>query len=177
MRNKKMAAAVIGQAIVDEGYLGTDTIVIRYHSRDNTKAIWNIANKWGWANRLQFHKYVDNRKPTEIKNAWRFSIKRKAIPQIYDYIGALPDRKRDLKMQTIMRLNGSTGKTKGIGVVKSEIMQEMGKSPQTVETLVKKFDMSASSIQKHLRELTSQNKIEIRQVNGYGKLEYNVKSL
>jgi hypothetical protein len=169
LKNKQLAASIIGQVIVDEGYIGTDSIAIRYHSKQNAKAIWKIANRWNWTNKLQYHLYRDNRRPTEIKKAWRFNLKRTAIREIYKLIGPLPDNERDRKIRLALRFN--TGKK--IDNINTKIIEELESSPKTAETLIRKFKISNSAMQKHLRNLKAQNKINFRKINGYGKLEYS----
>ncbi len=175
MKNKGLAAAIIGQVIVDEAFIGTDQIVIGYHSKENAEAIWKIANKWGWANKLQNSRYIDNRKPNEIKRNWRFSLKRNFMKEIYKIIGPLPDRSREGKMKLFLRNNYRQHKPSK-KPLKERIIKEVKNGPRTVEDLVRKFKMSGSLINKNLKFLKEEKVIVSKRINGYGKLEYNFNS-
>jgi len=172
MNNKKLAATVIGQVIVDEGYIGTDTITIRYNSQENAKAIWTLANRWKWANKFQKHIYTDNRKPNEIKTAWRFNLKRSAVREIYSIIGSLPDKKKDEKIQVVIKERRKAGSAIGRGICRSLIIEEIKKSPCTVEDLVRKLNLCEGTINYHLRCLSKTIGLRRERINGYGKQIY-----
>jgi len=172
LKNKKLAATILGQVIVDEGYIGTDTITIRYNSKENAKAIWSLAKKWDWTNTFQKHNYIDNRKPNEIKTAWRFSLKKSAIREIYSIIGRLPDKKRDEKIRLILRQRRKIGVTFGKGVTRQKIIDGLKKSPHTIEEFVKKLNLTNGAIRYHLKSISKTRNLKRKRINGYGKQLY-----
>jgi hypothetical protein len=172
MKDKKLAATVIGQVIVDEGYIGTDTVTIRYNSEENAKAIWNLANKWNWANKFQKHLYIDNRKPNQVKTAWRFNLKRGAVREIYSIIGSLPDKEKDGKIQIVIKEKRKAGSVIGKGICRGLIVEEIKKSPCTVEDLVRKLNLCEGTINYHLRRISKTQGLRRERINGYGKQIY-----
>jgi hypothetical protein len=172
MKNKKLAATVIGRVIVDEGYIGTDTITIRYNSEENARTIWKLANKWKWTNTFQKHKYIDNRKPNQTKTAWRFNLKRNAIKEIYSIVGSLPNKEKDAKIQTVVKDRRKIGSVIGRGIARKLIIEEIKKSPCTVEDLVRRLNLCGGTINYHLRYIAKTQGLRRDRINGYGKQIY-----
>jgi uncharacterized protein YneF (UPF0154 family) len=172
MKNKKLAATIIGQVIVDEGYIGTDTVTIRYNSEENARTIWNLANNWEWVNTFQKHKYIDNRKPNQIKTAWRFNLKRNGVKEIYSIIGSLPDKEKDAKIQIVIKNRRKIGSVIGKGISRKLIIKELKKSPCTIEDLVRKLNLCKGTINYHLRYISKTQDLRREKINGYGKQIY-----
>ena len=170
VKDKKVAAIIIGQVIVDEGYIGTDTVVIRYNSEKIAKEIWKLANKWKWANSFQKHEYTDNRDAKHVKTAWRFSLKKDAVREIYSIIGKLPDKNKDSNIRLVIR------KRKGIQrrptITREIIIGQIRAHPSTVEDLVRKLNVCRSTVDHHLKYALKNTDLKMKVINGYGRRIY-----
>lgn len=50
LTNKRIAVAVLGQALLDEGGIGAQSITIFYTSKGEAEHLWKMANSLGYAN-------------------------------------------------------------------------------------------------------------------------------
>ncbi len=53
LSNKQVAVAVLGQALLDEGGIGAQSITIFYTNKGEAEHLWQIANSLGYANALR----------------------------------------------------------------------------------------------------------------------------
>jgi len=57
LSNKQIAVAVLGQALLDEGGIGAQSITIFYTSKGEAEHLWKIANSLGYANAFRKKKH------------------------------------------------------------------------------------------------------------------------
>jgi DNA-binding transcriptional ArsR family regulator len=170
LKNKRLAAVIIGQAILDEGYIGTDRATIRYNSNGIAKYIFRIADRWGWATSFQKHAYVDNREPDKKKICWRFNLRREAVIEIAEIAGEFPDKEKEEGVKLLLKI-GKKGVNKGIK--KEEVFREIEKGSKTVVELARKFGVTRNSIVYHLEKLEKENKIIKTRAHSYGRYLYS----
>jgi len=60
LSNKQIAAALLGQAILDEGGIGVSGITIFYTNEGEARQLWTIANSLGYANPFRKKKHRDH---------------------------------------------------------------------------------------------------------------------
>ena len=169
LRNKRMAAVIIGQAILDEGYIGTDRVTLRYNSNNIAEYLFSIANRWGWATSFQKHLYTDNRRPDEKKVCWRFNLRKGAVREIAKIAGEFPDKEKEEGIKLLLKIGR---KSVNKGIKKEDVLREIEKGPKTVVELARKFGVTRNSIVHHLEKLEKENKIIKTKTRSYGKYLY-----
>ena len=55
--NRQVAVAVLGQALLDEGGIGSQSITIFYTNKGEAEQLWKIADSLGYANSLSRKKH------------------------------------------------------------------------------------------------------------------------
>ncbi len=80
LSDKKIAAAVLGQALLDEGGIGAQSITIFYTSQEEADHLWRIADSLGYANAFRKKKHRNHQH-------YGFSIKASKRKELYDQIG------------------------------------------------------------------------------------------
>jgi len=81
--NKRVAIAVLGQALLDEGGIGAQSITIYYTCKEEAVQLWRIAESLGYANPFRRKKHRNH-------FHYGFSIKASKRKELYDQISPLP---------------------------------------------------------------------------------------
>lgn len=153
MKDKDVAMAILGQAIIDEGAIGADgTIIGAYTSRKNAEHLWKIADKWGLVHPLRTKKYATHTK-------WCVSLRADKRFEVYDAIGPLPDAEQDKMFRhTLRNAKGGADRSR---TDRRRIILEMPDRPLTVRQIAYTLDLSASPPRRHLRILNGEGKIAV----------------
>ena len=88
LSNKQIAVAVLGQALLDEGGIGSQSITIFYTSKGEAEHLWKIADSLGYAN-------VFRKKKHRNHYQFGFSIIASKRRELYDQISPLPNPVKD----------------------------------------------------------------------------------
>src|SRR5512136_2532279 len=88
LSNKQVAVAVLGQALLDEGGIGAQSITVFYTNKGEAEHLWAIAASLGYANALRKKKHRDHYQ-------YGFSIKASKRKELYLQIGPLPNPVKD----------------------------------------------------------------------------------
>jgi len=146
--NKELALAIIGQAISDEADIGVVGIKISLVSKEEAKFLWEIADKWEWANKFKRFKDTEG-----LYDKWGFTIKSEKREEIYDGIGPIPNPEKDRAFKHLVKHQGIIKKTKH-NVTKNKILQVLkAKGPIIARTLMYGVDISYSALKEHLNDL------------------------
>nr|MBA4404766.1 hypothetical protein [Nanoarchaeum sp.] len=152
MKNKEIALAIIGQAIMDEADIGLAGIKINLVSKSEAKNLWTIANRWNWVNK--FRRFVDGEHRFD---EWGFSFKADKIKEIYDSIKPLPNKDKDVAFRHLVKHQGKITKTKH-GLTKNKILCTLSRDgPMTRRELMYKVDIGYSTLKQHLLDLKRNN--------------------
>ena len=151
--NKDVAAAIIVQAIIDEGAIGADgSITITYTSKENAMYLWEIAHAWNFVHPLRKKEYSNHTK-------WCVSFRADKRKELYELVGPLPDPRHDKMFRHILRNHHGGPHKNGRGESERMILEVLRKKPTTVRQIAYDLDLSASSVRKHLRTLRKNKKI------------------
>jgi predicted transcriptional regulator len=153
LSNKQIATAVLGQALLDEGGIGAQSITIFYTSKGEAEHLWKIADSLGYAN-------VFRKKKHRNHQHYGFSIKASKRKELYDQIGPLPNPVKDkvfrhLANRQLRRSLRRKGETKTL------ILQSLATEPKTVLQLMLELNTNASTMRRHLKELHRQGLVKI----------------
>src|SRR4030065_2622057 len=96
LKSKDVAYAIIGQAIIDEGDIGQTSVTVAYYSESMARYLWEIADRWGLANPLRHKRKMSGAR------GWSFTIKAHKRKELYDFIGPLPDKKKDFAFNHLL---------------------------------------------------------------------------
>lgn len=153
LNNKKIAVAVLGQALLDEGGIGAQSITVFYTSESEALHLWKIANSLGYANAFRKKKHRNHYN-------YGFSIKASKRKELYSKIGPLPNPKKDRVFRHLSdrRLGKSM---RGRGETRNLILQSLATEPKTVLQLMLELNTSASTMRKHLRELCQKERVRV----------------
>jgi len=155
-KNKEIALVIIGQAIVDEANIGLTQIKINFVSKSEAKFLWEIANKWGWANR--FRRFRDNKRKYD---KWGFTFKASKLKEIYNFIGPLPNEDKDIAFRHLVKHQGKIPKTKH-GLTKKRILETLSKNgPMTRRDLMYRIDIGYSTLKGHLLDLKKKGFVDV----------------
>jgi len=158
--NKDIAAAIIVQAIIDEGAIGADgSITITYTSKENAVYLWEIAHAWDFVHPLRKKEYSNHTK-------WCVSFRADKRKELYELVGPLPDPRHDKMFRHILRNHNGGPHKNGRGESERMVLDVLRKKPTTVRQISYDLDLSASSVRKHLRTLRKNKKVI---VSGYDK--------
>lgn len=142
--NRQIAVAVLGQALMDEGGIGSQSITIYYTNKDEAMHLWRIANSLGYANPFGKKKHRNHLH-------YGFSIKASKRKELYDQIGPLPNVVKDKVFRHLAsRQQGPINKK---GVSKSLILQSIKNEPKTVLDLMLEVNLGASTTRRYLNSL------------------------
>jgi len=151
LKDRKIALAILGQALIDEGSIG-ERITISYVSREEGEYLWKIANALGYANPLRTK---DHR--THIH--WWFSIKASKIKELYNEIGPLPNSFKDRIF--LHHAKRRTGHLRARGETRKLILEALREKPKTKLQLMLEVNANESTVRKHLNKLKQQGLIRI----------------
>jgi len=153
LSDKQIAVAVLGQALLDEGGIGAQSITIFYTSKEEAEHLWKIADSLGYAN-------VFRKKKHRNHQHYGFSIKATMRKEFYDQIGPLPNPVKDRVFRHLA--SRRTGKNvRARGETRTLILQSLATEPKTVLQLMLELNTNASSMRRHLRELHRQGLVKI----------------
>jgi len=148
IKNKEIAIAIIGQTIMDEADIGLANVKINLVSKTEAKNLWIIANKWKWVNK--FRRFIDGEHKFD---EWGFTFKSDKIREIYNSIGPLPNKDKDIAFRHLVKHQGKIPKTKH-GLTKNKILFNLSKyGPMTRRELMYKVDIGYSTLKQHLLDL------------------------
>jgi predicted transcriptional regulator len=153
LNNKQIAIAVLGQALLDEGGIGAQSITIFYTSKGEAEQLWKIAASLGYANAFGMKKHRNH-------YHYGFSIKASKRKELYDQIGPLPN---PVKGKVFRHLaSRRTGKNvRARGETRTLILQSLATKPKTVLQLMLELNTNASTMRRHLKELHRQGLVKI----------------
>ena len=158
LSNEPIAAAILGQAIIDEGGIGASGITIFYTDKGEAEQLWKIANFLGYANSFRKKKHRNH-------FHYGFSIKASKRKELYEQIGPLPNSTKDQVFRHLTNRHPNIC-IRGREETRKLILQSLEKEPKTVLQLMLEFGIGASTTRKHLKKLRSQGLTEI-----YGRYE------
>jgi hypothetical protein len=144
LTNKQLAVAVLGQALLDEGGIGAQSITIFYTNKDEAEHLWKIASSLGYANGLRRKKHRNHYQ-------YGFSIKASKRKEFYEQICPLPNAVKDKVFNHL-----ASRQTNGIrsrGETRKLILLSLKAKPKTVLELMLEVNTNASTIRKHLKRL------------------------
>ena len=164
-KNKDMAYAIVGQAMLDEGDIGLGCITIAYYSEGMARYVWEIANRWGLSNPLRVKRKKSG------ATVWSFSIKASKRKELYDKIGPLPDEEKDKAFRHLIIPQPSGKHRYPRGRAKELIVQLLRKrGPMTKRELMYELSIRGSTVGAHMLELKKKGMvIDIKSRNGFGR--------
>jgi hypothetical protein len=152
LTNREIAAVVLGQALLDEGGIGSQSITIFYTNKGEAEQLWKIADSLGYANALRKKKHRDHYQ-------YGFSIKASKRKELYGQIGPLPN---PIKDKVFLHLASRQGKSvRAEGETRKLIVQSLKIKPKTVLELMLELDTNASTMRRHLKQLQATELVEI----------------
>jgi hypothetical protein len=152
LKNREIAVAVLGQALLDEGGIGAQSITIFYTNKCEAIHLWKIADSLGYAN-------VFRKKKHRNHYNYGFSIKASKRKELYDQIGPLSNPTKDIIFHHLANRQNDCIRKKGL--TKNQVLQTISTTPKTVLQLMLELDTSASAMRKHLKQLQQQNLVRI----------------
>jgi len=177
LRNYKLACALLGQALFDEGYLRGSPVTVFYTSKEATRSLWNVGQRWGLVNSFRSKLGYNHTK-------WGFSVKAFRLRDIYDINGPLPDKRRDGEFRLAAFRNTSGIPKNPRGKTRHKLLLYLSRTPRTRADCVTYLGLSYSTIRKHMTSLLRANLIHVigRNANALGKARnkaclYSVKKL
>src|SRR4030042_6063140 len=117
--DKQLAAAVLGQALLDEGGIGAQSITIFYTSKGEAEHLWRIADSLGYANAFRKKKHRNH-------CHYGFSVKASKRKELYDQIGPLPNPIKDRVFRHLACRN-SGKRLREKGETRNQIIQSLSK--------------------------------------------------
>jgi len=151
--NRQIAIAVLGQALLDEGGIGAQSITVFYTCKEEAFQLWRIANSLGFANPFGKKKHRNH-------YHYGFSIKASKRKELYEHIGPLPNPVKDRVFRHLAcRRTGV--RVRGKGETRTLILQSLAMEPKTVLQLMLELNTNASTMRRHLRELNCQGLVKI----------------
>jgi DNA-binding transcriptional ArsR family regulator len=145
LRNKQIAVAVLGQALLDEGGIGAQSITIFCTNKGEAEQLWKIADSLGYANSFRKKKHRNH-------FHYVFSIKASKRKELYDQISPLPNPTKD-KVFCHLANRRKSGSMRNRGETRACILKSLGGEPKTVLQLMLELDINASTVRKHLKNL------------------------
>ncbi len=144
LNDKRIAVAVLGQALLDEGGIGAQSITIFYNNEGEAEQLWEIANSLGYANKLRKKKHRNH-------FHFGFSIKASIRKELYEQIGPLPNSTKDRVFQHLANRQAGTKFSKG--ETEARIIRLLEVKPKTVLQLMLDLNTGASTTRRHLAKL------------------------
>jgi len=141
LNDKRIAVAILGQAILDEGGIGASGITIFYTDKGEAEQLWTIANSLGYAGAFRKKKHRNH-------YHYGFSIKAIKIKELYDHIGPLPN---PTKNQVFLHLANRKPNIhlRAKGETRSLILHSLKENPKTVLQLMLELGIGNSTVRKH----------------------------
>lgn len=153
LKNKQIAIAILGQAILDEGGIGASGITIFYTNENEARQLWTIANSLGYANPFRKKKHRNH-------YHYGFSIKAEKMRELSDAIGPLPNPMKDQIIHHLANRRPNIH-IRARGETRKLILQSLQEKQKTVLQLMLELNISSSTVRKQLRDLSTQGLVEI----------------
>jgi hypothetical protein len=151
LSNKEVAVAVLGQALLDEGGIGAQSITIFYTSNSEAMHLWKIADSLGYANAFRKKKHRNH-------YHYGFSIKASKRKELYEQISPLPNPVKD---KVFLHLASRQGKcVSARGETRTLILQSLRIQPKTVLELMLELNTNASTMRRHLQKLQTEGLVK-----------------
>jgi len=151
--NKRVAIAVLGQALLDEGGIGAQSITIYYTCKEEAVQLWRIAESLGYANPFRRKKHRNH-------FHYGFSIKASIRKELYDQISPLPNPMKNKVFQHLAnRRRNANQRVKG--ETKRLVLRSLATESKTVLQLMLELDIGASAMRRHLSELRRHGLVNI----------------
>ena len=152
LTNRQLAVAVLGQALLDEGGIGAQSITIFYTNKGEAEHLWKIADSLGYANVLRRKKHRNHYQ-------YRFSIKASKRKELYEQISPLPNPVKDKIFNHLANRHGNDIRAKG--ETRKLIVKCLQVKPMTVLELMLELNTNASTMRRHLTQLQSEKIVKI----------------
>jgi hypothetical protein len=152
LSDRHVAIAVLGQALLDEGGIGSQSITIFYTNIGEAQQLWAIADSLGYANafRKKWHRN---------HYQYGFSIKASKRQELYMQIGPLPNAVKD---RVFLHLANRQGRTVRVnGETRCLILKSLKETPKTVLELMLELNTHASTMRRHLKNLQESNLVTV----------------
>jgi DNA-binding transcriptional ArsR family regulator len=153
LANKKIAVAVLAQAILDEGGIGASGISIFYTYKEEALQLWKIADSLGYANPFRKKKHRNH-------HHYGFGIKASKVKELYARIGPLPNPVKDIVFQHLINRKPNIN-LRATGGTKKLMLQLLRQKSMTVLQLMLRLGVGASTTRRQLRNLRKQGLVEI----------------
>ncbi len=153
LQNEELAYAIVGQALLDEGSILTNKIEIFYNDEETARYLFDIAKNWNLADTFRTKRALNQTK-------YGFTIKAEARSILYEKIGPLPDKIRDIAFKHLLRPL-YTGPKYPQGITKSKILASLKQEPKTVRQLSYELGLSGSTVKQHLDDLKASKKVTV----------------
>ncbi len=152
LRDRQVAIAVLGQALLDEGGIGAQSITIFYTNKGEAEHLWIIANSLGYANPLRKKKHRNHYQ-------YGFSIKASKRGELYEQIRPLPNPVKD---RVFLHLASRQGRSmRAEGETRRLILQSLEVKPKTVLELMLELNTNASTMRRHLKHLQAEKLVMV----------------
>ena len=151
LQNEELAYAIVGQALLDEGSILTNKIEIFYNDEETAKYLFDIAKQWNLADTFRTKRALKQTK-------YGFTIKVDARSPLYEKIGPLPDKIRDVAWKHLLRPL-YTGPKYPQDVAKRKILASLRQEPKTVRELSYELGLSGSTVKQHLNDLKARKSV------------------
>jgi len=153
LNDKRIATAVLGQAILDEGGIGPSGGTIFYTDKGEAEQLWKIANSLDYANAFRKKKHRNH-------YHYGFSTKATKIRDLYDQIGPLPNSTKD---QIFLHLANRKPNIhlRAKGETRNLILHSLKENPKTALQLMLELGVGGSTVRKQLKKLRHQGLVEI----------------
>lgn len=151
--DKRVAAAILGQAIMDEGGIGTSGITVFYTDKGEAEQLWTVADSLGYANSFRKKKHRNH-------YHYGFSIKASKRKELYDQIGPLPNPTKDQVFRHLTNRQPNVN-IRARGETRKLILRSLEENPKTILQLMLEFNVGASTVRKQLRKLEQQGWVKI----------------
>jgi DNA-binding transcriptional ArsR family regulator len=165
LRDYNLACALLGQALLDEGYLRGSPVTVFYASKQISESLWKVGERWGLVNGFRSKRGYNHTK-------WGFSVKAIRLKDIYRTVGPLPDRRKDKELQqAAFRSMKKAYHQNPRGRTRHRLLIYLSHTPRTRADCVTHLGLSYSTVRKHMSSLLRENLICIkgRNANAFGK--------
>lgn len=153
LSDKQIGVAILGQAILDEGGIGAQSITIYYTNKGEAMQLWKIADSLGYANPFIKKKHRNH-------YHYGFSIKASKRKEFYDQIGPLPNHIKDQVFRHLTNRHSSIC-LRPKGETRNLVLQSLKNESKTVLQLMLELGTGASTMRRHLKGLKHQGLVTI----------------
>jgi DNA-binding transcriptional ArsR family regulator len=151
--DERLAYAILGQGLLDEGSILTDKIEIFYNDEGTAWFLFKTAQKVALAQTFR-------KKSARHQLKFGFTIVRSGWAKLYEMIGPLPDKRKDRDFRFLLRPH-PTGALRPVGESKKLLLRALRNGPRTSRELSFSLDISGSTVRRHLSNLARDDKVEM----------------